>query len=443
MILDNERFTEEQKQIITNIGKKYKDNREKSIRKLNFFAFIVVLIYTSILIGIYFLDNGRIYTIGFLVLLGIVVGGLNYFKVRKNLKNILSKIDYEVGLYYADKDYEVIGNSYKRFKQDRIGIIIMAVLGFIIAIFMSLIAFKGSPVNYDNLTETSGILVEVHLDSDDAMQMKLEGDTTIYIIQSIYTRAIDINRIFDEVDLGDEVIFLVSEEKDVNSNTFRDVYYYEANSIEYMNHDLMIQGYDRNHNMGVGMVTISGLIGFGSFISYFICKFYYLSKKQQSEKYDLGIKTGTFKMIDNETVFTATKNPNIVTYAPKGLIILIFVLLAIFLTGFLLSLILISDSTTKSVMSIFSGVFTALMAVGGYDGLKNNEEIEGDFFISHRFTRVKRIPIREIKRVSMMGQFVLLLDSNNKTLVRMDRMTGNLDKILERLNEYGVVIEAT
>ena len=29
MILDNERFTEEQKQIITNIGKKYKDNREK------------------------------------------------------------------------------------------------------------------------------------------------------------------------------------------------------------------------------------------------------------------------------------------------------------------------------------------------------------------------------------------------------------------------------
>ncbi|XMB73002.1 hypothetical protein RJI07_03590 [Mycoplasmatota bacterium WC30] len=441
MIFDNENFTEEQKQIIAKIGKKHKENKSKNTKKLNMNALIIVLIFAGILVGLYLLDDGRIYTVVILALLGIVVGGLNYFKAKKNVNQILARSDYEVGLYYADKDNEVIGNSYKKFKQNKLGAISMTVLGFVMVIFMSLIFLNEAPVNYDNLTEMTGILDEGHFDSDEGMNLKLEGDTTIYRIQSIYTYALDIDRIFDEIKLGDEVIFLVSEVKNVNDDVIRDVYYYEVNSTEYMNYDLMMQGYERNHNLGLGAIYIFALISVVSIIAYFMSKYYYLPKNQHNEKYDLGIKTDPLEVVENKDIFSPNNKSEIATFAPKWMIILMFVFLTCFSVATILCLVLITDTTSKLISSIISGLFTIACVVGCYDGLNNNEIIKGDYFISHRFGKAKEIHIKEIKRASLMGQFVVLLDSNNNTLVRMDRGTGNLDKILERLTEYGVVIE--
>ena len=68
MILDNDRFTEEQKQIISKIGQKYKSNKKKYIQKLNVSSFIVVLFFIGILVGLYILDSRMIFTLIFIQL---------------------------------------------------------------------------------------------------------------------------------------------------------------------------------------------------------------------------------------------------------------------------------------------------------------------------------------------------------------------------------------
>ncbi len=441
MILDNKKFSEEQKQIITSIGKKYKDNKEKHLRKVNVIALITILIFMSILTFLYLLDSRRISTITFLILFGSGVGIFNYSKAKKKLLKVLSGDDYEVGLYYANKDDEVIGNGYKMFKQTRVGFIALGILGLVVTIPMGLISYNESPVDYNSLTEITGILEEGYFDADDGIQMRLEGDDTVYRIQSIYTVVLDIDRIFDEVDLGDEVIYRIGEVKVVNGDTLRDVYYYEADSVEYMNYDLMMQGYNRNHNLGIVVVIVFGLLGVGSIISFFVYKNYILIMKQEKEKFDLSIKNKVIEFDRDEDLFELTSKPKIATYAPRWMIIFMIIMIVGFFIGMILSLIYITDPFNRVGIPILCGVLALLCVVGCYDGLRNNEMIDGDYFISHRFFKTKKFHIKEISRLSVTGGIATLLDSNNKTLVNISTFTKNLDKIIDRLNEFGVLVE--
>jgi hypothetical protein len=123
------------------------------------------------------------------------------------------------------------------------------------------------------------------------------------------------------------------------------------------------------------------------------------------------------------------------------MIILMTIFLIGFSVGMVLFMIYMSDPFNRVGLSILCGLFAVLGAIGLYDGLKNTETIDGDYFISRRFFKTKKFQIREIARVSLMGQFVILLDSSNKTLVKISTSTGNLDKIMDRLNDFGVVVE--
>ncbi|MCD4826389.1 MAG: hypothetical protein K8Q99_01255 [Acholeplasmataceae bacterium] len=441
MIVDNDKFSNEQKQIITNIGKKNRDNKHKLFRKLKMTALFAAAFSSSLLLGVYMLDGLGISTLILLSIIGIVIGVLNYTKAKKTIVEVLSKSDYEIGLYYADKDKEIIGNGYKSFKQAKIGLIVISVMGLFMVIMMSIIFSLQNPVDYDSLTEITGRLKEARLDSDDNLNLILEDDITKYSISSIYTSELDIDRIFDEIGLRDNVVFLVNEAREVNNGIRRSVYYFEVESIVYMDYDLMMQGYQANHNIGVTMIIVFAILSIGSIGTLIVQKNIILVKKQSKEKYDLSIKVVDLENIDDTEIFEMMHKPKIDTFAPKGLLMVVAIIMIASILGIIFSLILIKDPTDKLIISIFLGIMAIVCAVGYYDGLKHNERIEGNYFIIYRFFKVKKIDIKDIKRVSSRGQFVTLSDINNETLARMSSMTGNLDKIIERLSEYGVIIE--
>ena len=443
MIFDNDKFTTEQKQIITEIGRKHKQNRAKNFQQIYVNAIIIVVFFVGMLIGLYFLDPVNVYRIVLLLILGAVVGALNFFKAKKNLSNVLSRSDYEVGLYFADKDDEVIGNIEKRYRNNKRTAIILGVMGIFLALFVGLVTFLSNdpPINYDNLSEITGRLEAGRRDSDDDLQMTLEGDTTVYRIVSIYTAVMDMDSFFDEVHLGDEVVFLVGEIKHVNDDVVRDVYYLEVNSIVYMNRDLMIRGDERNQGFGKGIVLVGGMIGVASVLWVLVWPLFFSNKRRKNEKYDLTIKTERVDVLNTDDIFAASRKPKIVTYAPKWMVILMFVLLLAFSAASVASLIFITDAGNRALVTGFLGIFVLVSVAGCYDGLKNNEMIDGDYLFTHRFGKERKIPLKDISRITVFGTLLLFRDANSKILARIDRNTCNLDLILERISEYGAVIE--
>ncbi len=82
-------------------------------------------------------------------------------------------------------------------------------------------------------------------------------------------------------------------------------------------------------------------------------------------------------------------------------------------------------------------VFLALISLFFlYDLLFDYVAIQGDTIISHRFFKIKKIKITDVKSVrnsSMSG--LSLKDKNDKTLLRMTPNTPNLNKFFELMNE--------
>lgn len=438
MINDNKNFNDEQREIITNIGKKYK-NSNIALRRFNITSIVMSVFFIGLILVIYSIDSREIFTIIVLGLLGLIVGSFNYYKLRKKIEMSLDKSDYEVGLYYATDDREVKGNNYLKFKQARIALILSGVLWTVMAIVMSFFFFDDSPVDYGNLTEVTGILEEGQLNSDDEIKMKLEGNETDYRIQSIYTAVLDLEELFEEVDLGDEVIFYVGEIKNVNDRNIQDVYYYESNAKVYMDYDLMMKGFNKNRDLGIIMVCVFGLIGVGSIIGYFVYKNKILVNRQQKEKYDLSIQTSISELSDD--IFINNSKPKIETYAPKSLIYFLRILIGIMIGCFVLSFIYLENITDKLIVSSVLILFTILLAFSYYDVTKSNESVDGNYFYINRWFKTKKFHLSEIKKVTTTPQMAILLDENNKTIARISMMTKNLDKILERFSEFGVVID--
>lgn len=437
MINDNKKFNDEQREIITNIGKKYK-NSNIALRRFNITSIVMSVFFIGLILVIYSIDSREIFTVIFLGLLGLIVGSFNYYKARKKIIVSLDKNDFEVGLYYATDDSEVKGNNYLKFKQARIALILSGVLWTVMAIVMSFFFFDDSPVEYSDLVEVSGILEEGHLDSDDQIQIKLENNDTGYRIQSIYTAVLDLEELFDEIDLGDEVTFYVGEIKNVNDRHIQDVYYYESNSKVYMGYDLMMKGFNRNRDLGIIMVCVFGLIGVGSIIGYFVYKNKILVNRQQKEKYDLSIQTSISELSDD--IFNNNSKPKIVTYAPKSLINFLRILIGIMICCFVLSFIYLENITDKLIASSVLILFTILLAFSYYDVTKSNESVDGNYFYINRWFKIKKFHLSEIKKVTTNPQMAILLDENNKTIARISMMTKNLDKILERFSEFGIAI---
>jgi len=154
-------------------------------------------------------------------------------------------------------------------------------------------------INYNDLTEVSGVLVEIDMDSDNDLKMKIENDEFVYIIDTKYTNMMNINKLFDEVELGDQVVFRHAEPFEGSNDWFKEVFHFESSSIVYLNKDMVEEGIQRSSNGAITFIVTPIIVSIGSFAAYFVYKYKILDDRISKEKYDLSARSN--QLIDFET----------------------------------------------------------------------------------------------------------------------------------------------
>lgn len=289
MLYDNEHYTQEQKDAISRIGKKYKDNKENTLKRYNLYALLAVLGAIAVGIMLLALKPNNTVTPIFIGLIAFGTGLYNALKAKKERMKVLEDTDYNVGLYFADKDPQVIGNSKKVLGKAGLAYLIIGIVLVLALIPILMFAFDGEPVDYDSLEIITGKLDSGEID-DDIIEMYIRDDTTKYRITSIYTDVLDVDKIFDEVVLGDNVTFYADTMKVVNGEPVRDIYYFESFGTVYMDEELMLKGYYRNETIGYIVVGVFLIAGIGMISAYIIGKKFIEPRNKAQEIYDLTIK---------------------------------------------------------------------------------------------------------------------------------------------------------
>ncbi len=443
MIYDNDKFTDEQRRIISEIGIKNKkkfDRKKKLGIVQSIYSFLLFVVLGVIM---YMLNDGEITIPLIIVGAGIFLGVSNIFKTGKKLKDEQEIDDYQIGLRYAGKDVEVIGNSKKALKQTRLGMgIFLGILGCLLIPMLAYMAFSGEMIEYSNLDEVTGILVEGYTDSDGDLFMKFEGDEVIYKFTSMYVDVLDVDAIFDEIELGDEITVYADDPFDGTNDVFRNSYYLESKGIEYMNHDLMEEAYIRNQNLGLMMFWGAIIVFVGVVVFYFTYIRYTYEKNLSKEKYDLSIKYNPIANSDGNDVFDIKSVKRIETYASKAFIGVVIGLNVFSIIATVLAIIFIEDITDKLIAFLIGIVFIVFSVMAYIDVTKHNEILEGQHLIVNRFFKTKMIFIGDIRSIQFAGVNVSFLNKDGDVLTRIAAQTKNLDKIIEELERTGVIIES-
>jgi hypothetical protein len=207
---------------------------------------------------------------------------------------------YDIGLLYVDIDEEVIGNNNKVFTKTSNNLLGAGVFCLILAVMGFMWFRQVNDINYNNLTEVTGVLEEIDMDSDNDLKMKIENDDFVYIIDTKFTNMMNISKLFDEIELGDQVVFKHAEPFEGSNDWFKEVFHFESNEIVYLDTDMVEEGIQRSANGAITFIVLPIIVSLGSFVAYFVYKYKILDNRINKEKYDLSARSN--QVIDFDTL---------------------------------------------------------------------------------------------------------------------------------------------
>ena len=279
-------FTERQKEIITRIGHERRESISHEKKKLAWGYCGVLLIFIIIAAVLVLLDNDKLPLAFAFVVMWAAVTGMSLSRKIRELKYVSLQDDYNVGLFFADKDHRVIGNAQKRLKAQLIPSIVMSVLGLMVFIVSFVIVSIDKPPLFDSMIQKQGMLSKaVYVDGMDAIEIEFENDNMIYYVNSIFVKGFDWEEFLEISEPGDAMVILYK----VFNNKRRNIYYAEVNGVILLSQEEALKAHHDNARVGWLLTIIFGLIALAGLIYYPFYRFVIYKKRKDREIFDLSL----------------------------------------------------------------------------------------------------------------------------------------------------------
>lgn len=291
LIKDRTDFTDEQRRMIEQIGEKHKNRRNYYLNRFYIKSLLFLCAYILVLLFLYSLDSNDSRVSFALPCMLLISSTIGFFAGKKKIVKDLSGDLYDIGLLYVDVDEEVIDNNDKVFTKISKNLLGAGLFCLVLAVMGFMWFRQVNDINYSDLMEVSGILVSIDMNYDNDLEMKIENDDFVYIIDSKYTNLMNISKLFDEIELGDLVVFRHAEPFEGSNDWFKEVFHFESNDIVYLDIDMVEEGIQRSSTGAITFIVISIIVSIGSFVTYFVYKYKILDNRISMEKYDLSARS--------------------------------------------------------------------------------------------------------------------------------------------------------
>ena len=231
----NEKYSENQIQAFTLIGKQFKEEKKKNLIIDIVSAIIIQLLLLGIILAFVLITKQYLFLIALLI---------NVYLAYKKVINLKKKYqiegidDFKLGLKYAHLNNRVIGYHEIKNKSVKSTTIMAGIVLTIICGFSGMTLFTSKPISYDGMTTIEGNIKTITVDS--AVKLTITDNENKY---SEYTFIVP-NSLNDYIDLNNLVLEEEGSSVVIKSTISKDskdviTYYLKIDSIEYVNGQLI------------------------------------------------------------------------------------------------------------------------------------------------------------------------------------------------------------
>ena len=454
MLFDNGRFTERQRGILCELGRDRRKTLEREKRRSYWRIFGGAVCFAALMAALLLLDReeGLAYLI-FLVPLGLIALIVLVRQKQRRFRELSQMNDYDLGLYYADRDRRVAGNAEKSLKRNRVLFLLLGTVCMACAVLM-LFLIQYEPMDFSACRRVEGPLenAEYYSGRGERIEIHLSGDSTVYRVNGLYVDEFDWDEFYLLASRGDTMVLLTDE----TSKGKCRVYYAESNGHALLTEEEVRAADEHNSRIGFAVGIAMLVAGLATFACYPIYRRLIYRRNLAAEIYDLSFTEEERSAILNvrEQGAVDAARPALLTDDQPGgeraqqrielrsprWITWFFLFFAVACDIGSLCVFLFADPSERLLVG-FALLGVSLIGWVGIILLRSSKTIlDGDRLICISFGRKKEIPIREISLVVITKSAACCLDRAGKKLCSLDVLYQGFGDVIDVLEQYGCVV---
>lgn len=454
MLFDNGRFTERQRGILCELGRDHRKTLEREKCRAYWRIFGGAVCFAALMAALLLLDReeGLAYLI-FFVPLGLIALIVLVRQRQRRFLELARMNDYDLGLYYADRDRRVAGNAEKGLKRNRLSFLLIGTLFMACAVLL-LFLIRDEPMDFSACLRVEGPLenAEYYRGRGERIEIRLSGDSTVYRVSSLYVDEFDWDEFYLIASRGDTMVLLTDESSKGKCN----VYYAESNGHALLTEEEVRTANEHNSRIGFAVGIAMLVAGLATFACYPIYRRLIYRRNLAAEIYDLSFTEEERSAIQNvrEQGAGDAARPELSTDDQPGgeraqqrielrsprWFTGFFLFFAVACDIGSLCAFLFADPSERLLIG-FSLLGVSLIGWVGVIALQSTKTIlDGDRLICSSFGRKKEIPIREISRVVITKSAACCLDRAGKKLCSLDVLYQGFGDVIDVLEQHGCVV---